>query len=76
MTRLVSLIIPLRDIALVQQIDTHPEEETAVDDAISITMKQGRKCFVFAQLPDRVFVVEKLSEMLSKLKVFKSNHAK
>ena len=73
-TRLVSLVIPLHDVALVTKVNALPEvpedEATSIEDGISITMKQGQKCFVFAQVPDRDFVVEKLAEMLSKLKVF------
>ena len=69
-TRLVSLVIPLHDVAHVTKVNVHPEDGTSIEDAISVTMKQGQRCFVFAQLPDRDFVVEKLAEMLSKLKVY------
>ncbi len=42
--------------------------------AITFYMKNGGKGnvgFIFAMLPDRDFVVETLSDLLSKLKVFK-----
>ena len=68
-----SLIIPLRDVAYVAQVEAHPEENTSIEGAISFSMKLQRgsrsRCIVFANLPDRSFVVGKVAEMLSKLKV-------
>lgn len=62
---LVNLIIPLRDVVCVEKTDSHPNGNT-VDKAISIAMKTTKK-FIFAQIPDRDFVVEKLSDLLSRL---------
>ncbi|TRY63799.1 hypothetical protein TCAL_07164 [Tigriopus californicus] len=63
---LASLIIPLRDVTCVEKTDSQPNGNT-VDEAISIAMKTTKKPFIFAQIPDRNFVVEKLSDLLSKL---------
>ena len=38
------------------------------DEAIVFSMKKGGKTFVFGQVSDRDFVVEKLCELLAKLK--------
>ena len=64
----VRLVIPLRDVALVEKTDANPNGYT-VDQAISISLKSVRSPFIFAQLPDRDFVVEKISDLLSKLEV-------
>ena len=64
----VRLVIPLRDVALVEKTEANPNGYT-VDQAISIRLKSVRSPFIFAQLPDRDFVVEKISDLLSKLEV-------
>jgi hypothetical protein len=69
---LVALVIPLRDVAHVEKTDSHPNGNT-VDDAIVVTMKSNAT-LIFAQLPDRDFVVEKLSELLLNSKVLRRSH--
>ena len=64
----VRLVIPLRDVALVEKTEANPNGYT-VDQAISISLKSVKSPYIFAQLPDREFVVEKISDLLSKLEV-------
>jgi len=66
-TGLVSLVIPLRDVARVEKTEEPPKKNT-VDRAILVRMKAaGGRAFVFGMMPDRDFVVEKLSELLAAL---------
>jgi hypothetical protein len=57
-------------VAYVEKTDVNPNGYT-VDQAISVIMKNTRRPFIFAQLPDRGFVVEKIADMLAKLVVRK-----
>ena len=66
----VGLVIPLRDVASVERCEAVNGSE--VDDAVAFhTRTSGRSAnntFVFAQLPDRDFVLEKFAELLAGLK--------
>jgi len=64
---LVSLVIPLKDVNCVEKSSTNVNHGNQ-DEAIVFTMKNGGKTFVFGQVSDRDFVVEKLCELLSQLK--------
>ena len=64
----VRLVIPLRDVRLVEKTEANPNGYT-VDQAILISLKSVKSPYIFAQLPDRDFVVEKISDLLSKLEV-------
>ena len=82
-TELVNLVIPLRDVAQVEKT-LSPPKGNADDQAIAIIMRGSRKYdrisklprnnnivtseFVFVQLPDRDFVVERLAELLANTK--------
>ncbi|CAF1392144.1 unnamed protein product [Adineta ricciae] len=62
----VNLIIPFRDINLVEKkSDQAIKPEIDMDSAIFIAMKQEGGKFVFSQFDDREFVFNKLSQMLS-----------
>ncbi|XP_069703909.1 TBC1 domain family member 9 isoform X3 [Periplaneta americana] len=64
---LVSVVIPLRDVRLVEKAENQASN-TAVDKSVLITTC-GRASFLFAQIPDRDFVVQKISELLSRTRV-------
>jgi len=64
---LVSLVIPLKDVNCVEKSSTNVNHSNQ-DEAIVFTMKKGGKTFIFGQVSDRDFVVEKLCELLSQLK--------
>lgn len=63
---LVSLVIPLKDVNCIEKSATN-ENSGAKDEAIVFSMRRGVKNFVFGQVSDRDFVVEKLSELLARL---------
>ncbi|CAG9825643.1 unnamed protein product [Phaedon cochleariae] len=65
----VSLVIPLRDVTLAEKIETNMLNQS-LDKAIIITMSDtlNRTNFIFAQILDREFLIEKISELLSKTK--------
>ncbi|KAJ9591108.1 hypothetical protein L9F63_002329, partial [Diploptera punctata] len=64
---LVNVVIPLRDVRLVEKGADQPSN-SAVDKSVLITTS-GRASFLFAQLQDRDFVVQKVSELLSKTRI-------
>lgn len=66
MKNLVSLVIPLRDVRQVERAENQASN-TAVDKSVLITC--GRASFLFAQIQDRDFVVQKISELLARTKV-------
>ncbi|CAG9760077.1 unnamed protein product [Ceutorhynchus assimilis] len=73
----VSVVIPLRDVIVAEKIETNSSNQ-ALDKAIIVTTGNSlsRTNFIFAQILDRDFVVEKLSELLARtqeLQVFKSD---
>ena len=65
---LVSVVIPLKEVNSVEKENSPPRGNT-VDDAIVFVMrnKPRENGFFFAQITDRDFMLEKLSELLSKL---------
>ncbi|XP_074093659.1 TBC1 domain family member 8/9 isoform X2 [Cotesia typhae] len=72
--QLVSLVIPLREVRLVEPADQSPNSSTSTDKSILVTTP--RSSFLFAQIHDRDFVVQKISELLAKTKSVQlsSNH--
>lgn len=60
----VSLVVPLRYVSLAEKIENNAST-TSLDKAIIITACSTT--FIFAQISDRNFLVEKISELLSKL---------
>ncbi|PSN53042.1 hypothetical protein C0J52_03961 [Blattella germanica] len=64
---LVNVIIPLRDVRLVEKAENQASN-SAVDKSVLITTS-GRASFLFAQLQDRDFVVQKVSELLAKTRI-------
>ncbi len=63
----VSVVVPLADVSYVEKTDVNSNGYSA-EDAIAVVVKTSKKPFVFVQLPDRKFVIEKISDMLAKLK--------
>ncbi|XP_015603181.1 TBC1 domain family member 9 [Cephus cinctus] len=64
--QMVSLVIPLREVRLVEPAENQPSN-AAVDKSILVTTT--RASFLFAQIQDRDFVVQKISELLAKTKI-------
>jgi TBC1 domain family member 8/9 len=58
---LLNVIIPLRDVSVIENAASHSPSEKA----ILFTTKQ-KSSFLFMQVEDRNFLVNKLSELLSK----------
>ena len=68
MARQVDLVIPLRDVAHVEKAEACPNGNT-IDQALRFVMRRkncnaNHKEFIFAQLPDRNFVIDKIAELL------------
>lgn len=61
---MVSLVIPLREVTLVEPAEN---QSTGADKSILVTT--ARSSFLFAQIHDRDFVVQKISELLAKSKL-------
>lgn len=59
---LVSLVIPLREVALVERADS-PGCTPDLAAALCVSLKR-RQSFLFAQVADRDFVLERISEFL------------
>ncbi|XP_003708177.1 TBC1 domain family member 8/9 [Megachile rotundata] len=64
--RLVSLVIPLREVRLIEPAENQ-SSSTGIDKSILVTT--ARSSFLFAQIHDRDFVVQKISELLAKSKL-------
>lgn len=64
--KLVSLVIPLKEVNCVEKSNVNANSGN-VDDAVVFTMKNMGRNFVFGQVDDRDFVVEKLCELLSRI---------
>ncbi|XP_017769270.1 PREDICTED: TBC1 domain family member 9 isoform X2 [Nicrophorus vespilloides] len=64
---LVSLVLPLRDVKLVEKIENNATN-SSLEKAIIITCanKINKSNFLFAQISDRDFLVDKISELLSR----------
>ncbi|XP_064601750.1 TBC1 domain family member 9B-like isoform X2 [Liolophura sinensis] len=67
--RLVTVIIPLRDILLVEKVD-NASTGNIMNNALVITTK-GKMNFVFTQFKDRNMILERISDFLSKQSVNK-----
>lgn len=67
-----SVVIPLRDVIVAEKIETNSSNQS-LDKAIIVTMGNAlnRTNFIFAQILDRDFVVEKLSELLARTQEMK-----
>ncbi|XP_063983611.1 TBC1 domain family member 9B isoform X2 [Diachasmimorpha longicaudata] len=65
--QLVSLVIPLREVQLVEAADQSPMSSHTTDKSILVTTP--RSSFLFAQIQDRDFVVQKISELLAKTRL-------
>ncbi len=69
MQGLVNLTIPLRDVSHVEKAESSPNG-SSINDALRFVMRNKSssisvgKEFIFAQLPDRQFIIEKLGELL------------
>lgn len=63
----VSIVIPLRDIKLAEKIENNATNHS-LDKAIIVTTGDciNKTNFIFAQILDRDFVVDKISELLSR----------
>lgn len=64
----VSLVIPLRDVRLVEKMENNASNPL-LDKAIILTTHVNeltKSSFLFAQILDRDFLVEKITELLSK----------
>ncbi|KAL1491524.1 hypothetical protein ABEB36_012108 [Hypothenemus hampei] len=75
----VSLVVPLRDVIVAEKIETSSSNQS-LDKAVIVTAGNtlNRTNFIFAQILDRDFVVEKLSELLARtqeMKVFNSGNS-
>ncbi|XP_046333198.2 TBC1 domain family member 9-like isoform X1 [Haliotis rufescens] len=67
---LVTVIIPLRDILVVEKVD-NSVSGNLIQKALHITTK-GKLNFTFAQFDDRNFILEKISDFLSKQSINRS----
>jgi len=63
---LVNLVLPLKDVNCIEKSAINANNG-GKDEAIVFTMRRGGKTYVFGQVSDRDFVVEKLCELLSRL---------
>ncbi|XP_022917577.1 TBC1 domain family member 9B [Onthophagus taurus] len=63
----VSLVVPLRDVKVVEQMESNASNPS-LDKAIIITTKNelNKTHFLFAQISDREFLVAKISELLAR----------
>lgn len=61
---LVSLVIPLRDVHVIEKVEDQPQIDLIHAVVISTNQKTN---YVFAQMKDRDFIVDRLSEFLSRL---------
>ena len=68
MVGLVNLVIPLRDVAQVEKAESCPNGSNTIDQAVRFVMRAKNvsvgKEFIFAQLPDRQFIMDKLDELM------------
>lgn len=63
----VSLVVPLRDVTVTEKIENNASNQ-ALDKAIIVSTGNdlNKMNFIFAQILDRDFLVQKISELLSK----------
>lgn len=66
-------MVPLRDVTVTEKIENNASNQ-ALDKAIIVSTGNdlNRTNFIFAQILDRDFLVEKISELLSKTQEPKS----
>ena len=64
---LVNVVIPLRDVSHVEKADSCPNGNT-IDQALRFVMRSKGKEFIFAQLEDRNFIIDKIAELLAAAK--------
>lgn len=62
---LVTVVIPLREVVLVEKVDNAASGELGTDSLVVTT--KGKHNFIFSQLPVREFILQKLSDFLSKV---------
>lgn len=69
MKSLVSLIVPLRDVNVVEKIENNATN-ALLDNAIIVSTKNevDKTNFLFAQVLDRDFLVAKICELLARTK--------
>lgn len=70
MKSLVSLVVPLRDVKVVEKIENNASN-SSLNRAIIVTTRNeiDKSNFLFAQISDRDFLVQKISELLSKTQI-------
>lgn len=74
-----SLVIPLRDVIQVEKVDgtrdkdREGRESTGVASRSVLVSTTSRTSFLFGDIKDRDFFVDKVSELLARTKVFASN---
>lgn len=66
---LVSVVIPLRDVSCVEKVDNHASNAAVNNSVLITTRSASRPTFLFSQIHDRDFFIEKISELLSWVKV-------
>lgn len=69
---LVSVVIPLREVCVVEKVEN--QAKNVLNNALVITTK-GKMNFLFSELPDRNFLLEKLSDLLSRQPAPKRHHS-
>lgn len=62
---LVIVVIPLREVVLVEKVDNAASGELGTDSLVVTT--KGKHNFIFSQLPVREFILQKLSDFLSRV---------
>ncbi|XP_078333491.1 TBC1 domain family member 9-like isoform X2 [Crassostrea virginica] len=62
---LVMVVIPLREVVLVEKVDNTGSGDLGADSLVVTT--RGKHNFIFSQLPVREFLLQKLSDFLSKV---------
>ncbi|XP_055998545.1 TBC1 domain family member 9-like isoform X2 [Ostrea edulis] len=62
---LLTVVIPLREVVLVEKVDNAASGELGTDSLVVTT--KGKHNFIFSQLPVREFILQKLSDFLSRV---------
>ncbi|XP_024083131.1 TBC1 domain family member 9B isoform X2 [Cimex lectularius] len=65
---LVQVVIPLRDIYHIEKCDKRSSLSNVTDSILITTKTLSRPSFLFSQISDRDFLIEKIEELRSKLK--------
>lgn len=62
-------MIPLRDVAQIERAENQASNPS-VDQSVLVTTRNAqRSTFLFSQIQDRDFVLQKLSELLARIKM-------